>query len=298
MTLPSDPRFPIANEKTTSLTTRLYELWRELTNAINNMRTEPLEYQANSYGLIGGKSARMVYILGRRDQGWTGTSVLGDVCQYLDTSQALMNTPTTGQTLYVVSTDGNDAAAGTGARTVRVVYLDSSGNQQRVSATLNGTTAVSIGTGFAFIQWMEVLTVGSGGVCAGNVTVSSTNGVATVATTFEYIKAGGNRSLSCRYKVPTGFSAYLHSWKAEAISANMDTRLRADVTADDRVLSAGVFHFQSTTYLPSGTTGPADPELDYLCCPAGSVIKASAIPSSAPAGNRCDVSFDLLLIAN
>lgn len=255
----------------------------------------PVELTVSSTGLLNGKAARNVFILGMRDRGWTSTSVLGDVAQYLDTSQALINTPSTGTTLYVVSTSGNDTSAGTGVRTVRIVYLDASGNQQVKSATLNGTTAVSIGTGHSAIQWMESLTAGSGGVAAGTISVTSTNGAATVATTFEQIAAGGDRSMSGRYTVPTGYTAYVYDWHTEAISATMQARLRVDVLSDDRALSAGVFHFQDETFLASGQNARHDQP--YLQCPAGSVIKVSAIPGAAPAGNKLGTAIKLLLVA-
>lgn len=244
---------------------------------------------------LDGKTARTVYILGSRSQGWSSTSILGDACDYLDTSQALMNTPTSGQTLYVVSTSASDASAGTGARTVRIVYLDANGVEQVTTATLNGTTPVSLGTGFTAIQWIETATVGTNEVAVGNIAITSTNGAATVATTFELIRAGGNRSLSGRYKIPAGYDGYLLRWSYAAISTTMDTRIRADVFADDRTLCAGVYHFQDRVFVPSNTSG--DSELDYLKCPAGSTIKISSIPGLAPAGNKLDCGFSLLLVA-
>jgi hypothetical protein len=143
---------------------------------------------------------------------------------------------------------------------------------------------------------MEVASVGSGGIAAGNITISSTNGAATVATTFEYVKAQANRSLSGRYKVPTGWSGYLHSWSGGAIgTADQDVRLRADVFADDCALSAGVFHFKATRYIKGDNAFP-DAALDYVCVPAGTVVKASSFPGATAAANRCDVNFDLLLV--
>jgi len=268
-----------------------------ITSYPNSKTGDPLLDSALT-GYINGKASKQVYILGRRDLGWTSTSVLGDVAQYLDTSQAIINTPTS-QQLYLVSTSVADDGdpAGTGAQTVRVVYLNDAGTQTVATYTLNGTTAVAAMADAIFIQWMEVATVGSGTVCAGDVTIGSNNGAASVATTFEFIKAGGNRSMSGRYMVPTGYTAYLHSWSAAAISAVMDVRLRTNVFADDRALSATAQHFQATAYLAAGQI-LAGTDLDYLECPAGAVIKASAIPSSAPAGNRCDVNFDILLIAD
>jgi hypothetical protein len=233
--------------------------------------------------------------MGSRTLGWTSTSVLGDACEYLDTSQALMNTPTTGQTLYLVSTSTNDdgSPAGTGAQTVRTVYLDANGVQQVRTDTLNGTTPVSIGTGYSFIQWMEVASVGTGEVSAGNITISSTNGAATVATTFERISAGGNRSLSGRYKVPSCCHGHLIRWDAAAISNTMDTRIRATMFMDDSSLSS-VYHFIDRAFLASGAN--ISQELEYRELPAGSIVKISAIPGGAPAGNKLDCSFSIIVM--
>lgn len=255
----------------------------------------PVELQVERTGLFLGQAARVVYILGRRSLGWNSTSVLGDVAQYLNTTQDRINAVSTGTTYYLNSTSANDTAAGTGARTVRIVYLDSSGNQQVRTDTLNGTTPVSIGSGYSYFQWAEVASVGSGGVSAGNITISSTNGAATTATTVEYIAAGGNRSLSARYKVPTGYTAYITSWDVKAINGDMDARLRAQVFADDRALST-VHHFQDNLYQAANTRG--EQRLDYLPVPAGAEIKISAIPSASAAGNRCDASFRLILVLN
>jgi hypothetical protein len=256
-----------------------------------------LMFEASKNGFVDGKAAKTVYVLGRRDLGWTSTSALGDVAQYLDTSQAAINTPTS-QQLYIVSTSTNDTSAGTGARTVRVVYLNDAGTQTVATYTLDGTTAVAIMSDATFIQWMEVATVGSGGISAGNIAITSNNGAASVADTFEFIKANANRSLSGRYKVPTGYTAYIHSWSGAAIgTGDQDVRLRADVFADDRTLSTGVFHFQATAYI-KGDNRFSDTDLDYLCFPAGTVIKASSIPSATAAANKCDINFDLLLIAD
>lgn len=245
------------------------------------------------YGRLRGKTAYNVAVLGSRSRGWNSTAVLGDACDYLDTTQSLMNTPTTGQTLYLVSTSASDDAAGTGARSVRIVYLDAAGNQQTTTVNTAGLTPVSLGTGFSFIQWMEVASLGSSETSVGSLSISSTNGAATVATTFELIRAGGNRSLSGRYMVPTGFTAYVCQWGAAAINTTMDTRLRATVFADSGALST-VYHFQDRVFLPSGVI--TDIMLYYPALSAGCVIKVSAIPGNAPAGNKLDCDFHLLLI--
>lgn len=255
------------------------------------------EYTVQHFGTLNGKQAKLYHIMGSRTLGWTSTSVLGDACEYLNTTQALMNTPTSGQTLYLVSTSASDDGdpAGTGAQTVRTVYLDANGVQQVRTDTLNGTTPVSIGTGYTFIQWMEVASVGSNEVSVGNLSISSTNGAATVGTTFEYIRAGGDRSLSGRYKVPSDSHGHLVHWDAAAINNTMDTRIRATAFADDSAIST-VYHFIDRAFLASGAN--ISQELEYREMPANSVVKISAIPGGAPAGNKLDGSFSIIVMKN
>lgn len=255
----------------------------------------PPDLQAARYGQIGGKTAYLLNVLGSRSRGWSSTNVLGDACEYLNTSQALMNTPTAGQTLYLVSTSTSDTAAGVGAQVIHIEYLDATGVQRHAEYDMNGTTPVNIGAGYSFIQLMEVDRLGSSEVSAGDITISSTNGVATVATTFEMIAAGGNRSLSGRIKVPLGYSAFILNRNVSAISATMDVRLRATVHAYERTLST-VYHFEDRVFLASGQNN--DKEMHYIKCPALSVIKFSAFPGGAPAGNKLDCTFTLLFIAD
>lgn len=241
-------------------------------------------------GELNGKEAHLYHIMGSRTLGWSSTSVLGDACEYLDTSQALMNTPSS-QQLYIVSTSANDTAAGTGARTVRVIYLNDAGLETVATYTMNGTTAVAIMDDATFIQWMEVASTGTSEVSAGNIAITSTNGAATVATTFESIRAGGNRSLSGRYKVPADCHAHLVHWDVAAIGNTMDTRIRATVFSDDGALST-VYHFIDRVFLAAGQNW--DGNLEYREVPAGGVIKISAIPGGAPAGNKIDCSFSVI----
>jgi hypothetical protein len=255
------------------------------------------EAQCAHYGKWAGKTCRVVTIFGRRSLGWNSTSVFGDVAQYLDTSQDALNAVSTGTTYFIRSSSANDTAAGTGARTVRIVYLDAAGAQQKVTATLNGTTGVSLGSGFSYFEWAEVATVGTGIVAAGNITISSVVGAPTTAQTVEYIAAGGNRSLSGRYVVPAGYEAHLLDWSLTAQGGGtFDTRLRAPTFADDDTSSGTAPHFKDNAFITSGV-GPNDATLHYLKIPAGVEIKVSAIPSAAGAANRLDISFHLILMS-
>jgi len=257
----------------------------------------PPEMMVNYLNILEGNTANYYSIMGSRSLGWNTNTTFQDCCEYLDNTQDLLNTPTAGQTLYLVSTSVNDVAAGTGARTVRIVYLDAEGAQQVRTDTLNGTTTVSIGTGYTNIQWMEVASVGSLTTAAGNVTVSSTNGAAIVATTFSFIKAAGNRSLGGQYIVPAAHTAYVLGFSGASDGpAIMDVRLRANVFADDRTLSS-VFHFQSRVFLKASGDNQ-ERHLNYMKFPALCVIKVSCLPSASGAGNKLDAGFKLFVVAD
>jgi hypothetical protein len=249
-------------------------------------------------GAYRGRDAKVWQILGRRSKGWNSTSAFGDVAGYLDTTQSLLN-PANGATMYYLnSTSVNDVAGSAGISKVRIVYLDVNGDVQVTEKTLNGTTAVNIGAGYYHILWMETSVLGTGIVAAGDVTIDSTNGAATTATTIEMILAGGNRSMSGRAKIPTGYTGYILDWCASSSGGTgaYDARLRADVFSDDRALSAGIFHFQSTMQIGNGTGDQRTlPYLKYL---ASAEVKVSAIPTQAAAENRLDANLSLILIAN
>ena len=174
---------------------------------------EPALLYVSQDALLDGRAARTYVVLGRRNQGWSSTSVLGDCVQYLDTSQPLMNPVSGATTYYLISDSANDVDGGTGARTVRVTSLPAdAGEEVTQTWTLNGTTAVNIGAGYDFFQFMEVGSLGTSEVSAGNISISSAAaGLPTVAQTVEYIAAGGNRSLSGRYKIPPTSTGYMLS---------------------------------------------------------------------------------------
>lgn len=265
-----------------------------------NTHSMPIELVATLHGDIHGKTAYTIHVMGSRSQGWSSTSVLGDAAEYLDTSQPRINAVSTGTTYYLRSSSANDdgSPAGTGAQTVRIFYLDSSGNMQTRTDTLNGTTPVYIGSGYSYFMWAEVAAVGSNTVSAGNITISSNAGGApAVSEIVEYIAAGGNRSLSGRIKIPTGYTGYLIDWDCRAISNTMDVRLRGDFFTDiTDGASSGVFHFLDRAFLASG--GDSQRNMHYKKVPSGCEVKVSAFPGGAPAGNKLDCDFDLIIIAD
>lgn len=104
-----------------------------------------------------------------------------------------------GVQMAVVSTSANDAAAGTGIRTLDIHYLDANLAEQTETVTLNGTTPVNtVATNIRFIQCMHMVTFGSGKAAAGN--ISATNG----GNTHSYIATGEVRCTSSVRMVPAG----------------------------------------------------------------------------------------------
>ena len=268
-----------------------------LTILSNYTIAKSIEFEINSTGLFNNKTAKTFRVIGSRILGYNSITVLQDLCEYLDTTQDAMNTPTVGQTLYLVSTSANDSSVGTGIRTVDVIYLDASGNEQEFGdVVLNGTTPVSLGSGVTAIQVMYAKTAGSGVVAAGNISVTSTNGAATVATTFDRITAGLGRSLSGRYKIPNGYTGYIKGWGGDKIGNTQDMRLRVDVDPYSRVLSTGVYTLQDRLTLDSNQTESRD--IDYIRIPQLSTIKVSTFPGANGAANKSSCHFELILIAN
>lgn len=246
-------------------------------------------------GLLDGRSALSVHVMGRRARGWLNNTDLADVSGYLDTSQSRNNPILLGTEYFIRSTSVNDTnAGGSGVRTVRVVYLDADRNQQVMTVALNGTTGVSLGNAIAYVQWMESATTGVGTTAAGDITISSVAGAPTVAQIISMIPAANNRSQDARYMIPTGYTGYLHTWDIACIGQNQDMRIRATVFSDDRTPSP-VFHMQDNFFI-AGNTGQSNLDLHWRKCPAGTEIKVSSIPTAAQAGNRADASFHILLV--
>lgn len=109
---------------------------------------------------------------------------------------------TTGTALEVVSASANDAAAGTGARTVRVDGVDSSYVPFSETVTLNGVTPVALtNTSVIAINRATVLTAGSGLVNAGKIDVRAVSGAA-VKSSIQALAETANISSDFVFTIP------------------------------------------------------------------------------------------------
>jgi hypothetical protein len=232
-----------------------------------------------------------ILIPGRKD----GITFGGDFQDITQTGNTALPRPA-GANIEIISTDTDDDGdiggppEGTGIQTVEIEYLDSSGDEARASFTLNGTTAVNIGSAVHDIQWMHSTAVGTGGVAAGDIKVRD---VSTGAIVYEQISEGGNQSLSARYKVPNGKTAYITGWHVSAVSREIDFRLRADVNRATREIQSGVFNFQDVMVLDDVASGQI-PFFVPLKCPQLSTIKVAALSFVGNGDGGCQ--FEMILV--
>jgi hypothetical protein len=135
----------------------------------------------------------------------------------------------------IVSASANDTFAGTGARTVKITYLTSAGVLNTETVTLNGTTPVNtVAANICYIEKMEILTAGSGGVAAGVISLkaATAGGGATIGT----IAAGETQTYWAHHYVPAGRTCNITSqW-----GGHTGTTVGSGATFTIRALAQGI----------------------------------------------------------
>lgn len=110
----------------------------------------------------------------------------------------------TGAAMEIVSNSASDAAAGTGARTVKVWGVDGNYLPFSETLTLNGATPVALtNTSVIGINGAKVMTSGSGGTNAGRIDIRTISGAAIKST----IRSAGDvngQSQDFIFTVPSG----------------------------------------------------------------------------------------------
>lgn len=191
--------------------------------------------------------------------------------------------PTAARVHAIVSGDAKDAAAGVGARTMRIYGLDGDYAEVTEDVTLNGTTPVNTTNSYTRINRMIVLTAGSEGDNAGAITATA----ASDSTVTASIGAGFNQTLQAIYCVPAGFTGYLMHYYgsvAKLTSATIDLQLwirpSGQVWQIKHVVSATNDYVHHDFDLPLAVTEKSD-------------IRLTAVPSTT----NVDVcgGFDLVL---
>ena len=169
-------------------------------SSITRMGTfEPFELQVARNQVVGHFSVLV--------SGFNAT--VGTSYETIWTESTVYAYPASAVAIKVSSSDANDTAAGTGARTVTVYGLDGSYNQINETVSLNGQTAVTTTATFLRVLHLMVNTAGSGGAAAGNI-YAGVGAVTTgkPATVYGVYTADGGAT-ACIYTVPAGYTGYI-----------------------------------------------------------------------------------------
>ena len=123
--------------------------------------------------------------------------------------------------MKVSSSSTDDAALGTGARTVFVYGLDADYREITEVVTLNGQTEVLTTQSFLRVNRAFVITAGSGNTAAGDIYVGTGTVTAGVpATVYAVITLGENQTTMAVWTVPAKHTLYLHRGFFSAASNN------------------------------------------------------------------------------
>lgn len=198
---------------------------------------------------------------------------------------------TTARTQSVVSTSLLDTAAGTGARTVVIIGLNSSYVETSETVTLNGIVAVNTVNSYLRILRAYVATAGSGESNAGTITVTANIDLTTQAT----IAIGTNQAQKSHFTVPAGKSAYIRRFTASVGKAS-GTDVNAEIEIQFRELNS-VWRPIDSYELNSAGNGLII--LDFMAppvCPEKTDIR---VRCTAYQNNVvCAASYELFLVTN
>ena len=163
------------------------------------------------------------------------------------------NDQTTTFQAEVVSTSANDAAAGTGSRTIRVIGL--AGDdwlQVTEDVTMNGTTPVTtVRTDWRRIDRMVGLTAGSLGLNDGDISASATGG----GDTYAQMGAGFGQTQLCAMTIPGDRVGLLMGWEASILQAGNGTNAELDLFTRDNTSADPHWRLRATMGLRgAGTT--------------------------------------------
>lgn len=130
--------------------------------------------------------------------------------------------PAGGVLMELVSDSVNDTAAGTGARTVTIAYLDANYVAASITLTMNGTTPVAVGVPILRINNMIHASAGSNEINVGNISLRTVGGA---GATWSYMKAGVGVAQSSLLTVPD--NAVIDLWSMLVSIHQVDSNQRA-----------------------------------------------------------------------
>jgi len=201
--------------------------------------------------------------------------------------------PASATVMKISSSNANDAAAGTGARTISISGLDANYNEISETVTLNGQTEVNTVNSYLRITRMFVVTAGSGETAAGTIYAGTGTVTAGVpATVYGVIVLNANQTQMAFWTVPAGYTLYLMG--TFFTSANSTANASTNFQLIQRPLG-GVFRIQSSARIP----GNGDFVLDLhtpLAFPEKTDIEIRAVASAG--SSNVSAEFEGIYIKN
>ncbi len=210
---------------------------------------------------------------------WVTIRGYGSIYEYL----------TAATKLKAASTSANDTAAGTGARTILITWLDANFHEIEEIVTLNWQTPVETIKEFYRVNKTSVLTAWSSNAQAWNIYVWTWTFTAWVPTqTISWSLQENWQSLNSYHTIPAGYTWFIRIWKASAPSWKS-----ADIKFYSREIW-GIFKVQHTLSLYQNNY-----DYNFIIprpIPEKTDIEARAI--STASGTKVTFAYDLILIKN
>ena len=201
--------------------------------------------------------------------------------------------PASATVMKISSSSADDAAAGTGARTISIAGLDANYNEISETVILDGQTAVNTVNSYLRISRMFVVTAGSGATAAGTIyagTGTVTSGVP--ATVYGMIALNANQTQMAFWTVPAGYTFYLTG--LFYTSGNTNANAWSNFQLIQRPLG-GVFRQQSSSRVP----GNGDFVIDLhtpIAFTEKTDIEVRAVASTSP--SNVSAEFEGIYIKN
>lgn len=197
---------------------------------------------------------------------------------------------TNGETVEIFSSSTDDAAAGTGLRTVRIFGLDENWTRQVADVTLNGTTPVTASGIWTRLTFVKALTGGSGMTNAGTITVRHTS---TTANVFASMPAGTIPSQIAAFTTEDNYTGIMRNLRVAA-SNNNQTDQEVRVAVFTREFGSSVWESQRQMIVRTNAPGLDSSDV-MLVIPPKTDLKIRA--TGATADNlRVTARFDMITI--
>lgn len=199
--------------------------------------------------------------------------------------------------LTISSSSGDDAAAGTGAQTIRVFYLDANYDEQSADISMNGQSASATTITALRVYRAYVLTAGTGAVNAGDIWIGSGTITAGVpANKYAGVLTGNGQTLMAVYTVPDALSdgtvvgsGIITRWYATASGAVQSARGTLALQIKE---SGGAWRTRRVIGVAEG--GPVD-ERCYIEVPTRADIRVRIL-NTGVANTAYEAGFDMALL--